>query len=70
MKHVITAFLQRFIEFGEYKDNLYGTSRESIRSALDGGKVCLVDVHAEVSTTGQRPLVARGLMYGPNALCM
>ncbi|CAL8239662.1 unnamed protein product, partial [Gadus morhua 'NCC'] len=39
--------LLRFIEFGEYKDNLYGTSLESIRSVLDRSKVCLVDVHAE-----------------------
>ncbi|CAL8284872.1 unnamed protein product [Merluccius merluccius] len=37
----------KFIEFGEYKDNLYGTSLESIRSVLDRNKVCLVDVHAE-----------------------
>ena len=52
MKHVITTFLPRFIEFGEYKDNLYGTSLESIRSVLDRSKVCLVDVHAEVSAHG------------------
>ncbi|KAJ3607482.1 hypothetical protein NHX12_024533 [Muraenolepis orangiensis] len=39
----------KFIEFGEYKDNLYGTSLESIRSVLDRNKVCLVDLHAEVS---------------------
>uniref|UniRef100_A0A8C5ASQ4 MAGUK p55 scaffold protein 3b n=1 Tax=Gadus morhua TaxID=8049 RepID=A0A8C5ASQ4_GADMO len=42
----------KFIEFGEYKDNLYGTSLESIRSVLDRSKVCLVDVHAEVSAHG------------------
>uniref|UniRef100_A0A668AIX0 MAGUK p55 scaffold protein 3 n=1 Tax=Myripristis murdjan TaxID=586833 RepID=A0A668AIX0_9TELE len=37
----------RFIEYGEYKDNLYGTSLESINSVLDQNKVCLVDVQPE-----------------------
>lgn len=42
--------LCRFIEYGEYKDNLYGTSLESIHRILDQNKVCLVDVQPEVST--------------------
>ncbi|KAL7869072.1 hypothetical protein AOLI_G00130600 [Acnodon oligacanthus] len=37
----------RFIEYGEYKDNLYGTSLESIRSVLAKNKMCLVDVQPE-----------------------
>uniref|UniRef100_A0A7N8YCU4 MAGUK p55 scaffold protein 3b n=1 Tax=Mastacembelus armatus TaxID=205130 RepID=A0A7N8YCU4_9TELE len=40
----------KFIEYGEYKDNLYGTSLESIHRVLDQNKVCLVDVQPEVST--------------------
>lgn len=43
--------LCRFIEYGEYKDNLYGTSLESIHRILDQNKVCLVDVQPEVSIT-------------------
>lgn len=39
----------RFIEYGDYKDNLYGTSLESINRNLDQNKVCLVDVQPEVS---------------------
>lgn len=39
----------RFIEYGEYKENLYGTSLESIHRVLDQKKVCLVDVQPEVS---------------------
>nr|XP_020460969.1 MAGUK p55 subfamily member 3-like isoform X2 [Monopterus albus] len=38
----------KFIEYGEYKDNLYGTSLESIHQVLDQNKVCLVDVQPEV----------------------
>uniref|UniRef100_A0A3P8TT92 MAGUK p55 scaffold protein 3 n=1 Tax=Amphiprion percula TaxID=161767 RepID=A0A3P8TT92_AMPPE len=39
----------KFIEYGEYKENLYGTSLESIHRTLDQNKVCLVDVQPEVS---------------------
>ncbi|XP_051910953.1 MAGUK p55 subfamily member 7 isoform X1 [Hippocampus zosterae] len=34
----------KFIEFGEYKGNYYGTSLDSIRSVLSKNKVCLLDV--------------------------
>ncbi|KAF7666606.1 hypothetical protein LDENG_00100400 [Lucifuga dentata] len=37
----------KFIEYGEYKDNLYGTSLESIHRVLYQNKVCLVDVQPE-----------------------
>ncbi|XP_076856306.1 MAGUK p55 subfamily member 3 isoform X3 [Brachyhypopomus gauderio] len=37
----------KFIEYGEYKDNQYGTSLESIRSVLAKNKMCLVDVQPE-----------------------
>uniref|UniRef100_A0A8C9XWK8 MAGUK p55 scaffold protein 3 n=1 Tax=Sander lucioperca TaxID=283035 RepID=A0A8C9XWK8_SANLU len=41
----------KFIEYGEYKDNLYGTSLESIHKILDQNKVCLVDVQPEALKT-------------------
>lgn len=34
----------RFIEYGEYKGNYYGTSLDSIRSVLAKNKVCLIDI--------------------------
>ncbi|XP_028675436.1 MAGUK p55 subfamily member 3 [Erpetoichthys calabaricus] len=37
----------KFVEHGEYKDNLYGTSLEAIRSVLTRNKLCLVDVQPE-----------------------
>ncbi|XP_063077128.1 MAGUK p55 subfamily member 3 [Engraulis encrasicolus] len=37
----------KFIEFGEYKDNQYGTSLESIRTVLARSKLCLVDIQPE-----------------------
>ncbi|XP_044035726.1 MAGUK p55 subfamily member 3 isoform X1 [Siniperca chuatsi] len=41
----------KFIEYGEYKDNLYGTSLESIHRILDQNKVCLVDVQPQALKT-------------------
>ncbi|NXH11079.1 MPP3 protein, partial [Bucco capensis] len=37
----------KFVEHGEYKENLYGTSLEAIRSVMARKKVCLVDVVPE-----------------------
>ncbi|XP_061441642.1 MAGUK p55 subfamily member 7 isoform X2 [Rhineura floridana] len=34
----------KFIEYGEYKNNYYGTSIDSVRSVLAKNKVCLLDV--------------------------
>ncbi|KAJ7421121.1 MAGUK p55 subfamily member 3 [Willisornis vidua] len=39
--------LNKFVEHGEYKENLYGTSLEAIRSVMAKKKVCLVDVVPE-----------------------
>uniref|UniRef100_UPI0037E78654 MAGUK p55 subfamily member 3-like isoform X2 n=1 Tax=Semicossyphus pulcher TaxID=241346 RepID=UPI0037E78654 len=41
----------KFIEYGEYKDNLYGTLLEAIHRILDQHKVCLVDVQPEALKT-------------------
>uniref|UniRef100_A0A452G5Q8 MAGUK p55 scaffold protein 3 n=1 Tax=Capra hircus TaxID=9925 RepID=A0A452G5Q8_CAPHI len=37
----------KFLEHGEYKDNLYGTSLEAIRVVMARHKVCLVDVEPD-----------------------
>lgn len=35
----------KFIEHGEYKGQLYGTSAESVRSIVNAGCVCLLSPH-------------------------
>ncbi|KAL4717567.1 hypothetical protein ACJJTC_000716 [Scirpophaga incertulas] len=35
----------KFIEHGEYKGNLYGTSAESVESIINGGRVCVLSPH-------------------------
>ncbi|XP_063156937.1 MAGUK p55 subfamily member 3 [Candoia aspera] len=37
----------KFVEHGEYKENLYGMSLEAIQSVMSKNKVCLVDVVPE-----------------------
>ncbi|XP_078234094.1 MAGUK p55 subfamily member 3 isoform X1 [Pogona vitticeps] len=37
----------KFVEHGEYKENLYGTSLEAIQSVMAKNKICLVDVVPE-----------------------
>ncbi|XP_075407028.1 MAGUK p55 subfamily member 7 [Tenrec ecaudatus] len=45
-KHLFETDVQnnKFIEYGEYKNNYYGTSIDSVRSVLARNKVCLLDV--------------------------
>uniref|UniRef100_A0A8C8VJX7 MAGUK p55 subfamily member 7 n=1 Tax=Pelusios castaneus TaxID=367368 RepID=A0A8C8VJX7_9SAUR len=45
-KHLFETDVQnnKFIEYGEYKNNYYGTSIDSVRSVLSKNKVCLLDV--------------------------
>lgn len=38
-----------FIEFGEYKGNLYGTSSESVKMLVNAGHVCILNPHYQVS---------------------
>lgn len=40
----------RFLEYGEYKGNLYGTSIESVKDVLNSGKICVIDIEPNVST--------------------
>ncbi|XP_045382633.1 MAGUK p55 subfamily member 3 isoform X1 [Lemur catta] len=37
----------KFLEHGEYKENLYGTSLDAIQAVMAKNKVCLVDVEPE-----------------------
>ncbi|XP_053273266.1 MAGUK p55 subfamily member 4 [Pleuronectes platessa] len=38
------VYNNRFLEYGEYKGNLYGTSIESVRDVLNRGKICVIDI--------------------------
>ena len=50
-RQTMENFIQKrkFIEFGEYKGCLYGTSKDSIKRALKTGKTCVLKVQPEAS---------------------
>lgn len=37
----------KFIEFGEYKGNLYGTASASVRAVMEGGQVAVLNPHSQ-----------------------
>ena len=42
--------MYRFVEFGEFKGNLYGTTYASIRAVISSGRICLLCPHTQVNT--------------------
>ncbi|CAG5933909.1 unnamed protein product [Menidia menidia] len=38
------VYNNRFLEYGEYKGNMYGTSIDSVRAVLNGGNMCVIDI--------------------------
>ncbi|XP_078272046.1 MAGUK p55 subfamily member 7 isoform X2 [Rhinoraja longicauda] len=48
-KHLFETDVQnnKFIEYGEYRGNLYGTNIDSVRFVLAKNKVCLLDVQCQ-----------------------
>uniref|UniRef100_A0A7M4FR23 MAGUK p55 scaffold protein 4 n=1 Tax=Crocodylus porosus TaxID=8502 RepID=A0A7M4FR23_CROPO len=41
------VYTHRMLQYGEYKGNLYGTSVDAVRTVLDEGKVCIVDLEPQ-----------------------
>lgn len=39
----------KFIEFGEFEKNLYGTSTDSVREVVNSGRICLLCLHTRVN---------------------
>ena len=38
----------RFLEYGEYAENLYGTTFDAIRTTNKSGKMCVLDINPQV----------------------
>lgn len=38
----------KFVEHGEYEKNYYGTSLDAIRSVVNSGKICVLNLHPQV----------------------
>ncbi|XP_056391031.1 MAGUK p55 subfamily member 4 isoform X3 [Hyla sarda] len=42
-----------FLEYGEYKGHMYGTSVDTVKEVLDAGKICIIDLEPQ-GVTGAR----------------
>ncbi|KAM8806795.1 MAGUK p55 subfamily member 4 [Eudromia elegans] len=41
------VYTHRMLEYGEYKGYLYGTSVDAVRTVLDEGKICVIDLEPQ-----------------------
>ncbi|KAJ8349898.1 hypothetical protein SKAU_G00250280 [Synaphobranchus kaupii] len=50
------VYNHRFVEYGEYKGNMYGTSVNAVSEVLGSGKICVIDIepHAIQSVRTQK----------------
>lgn len=53
----------KFIEFGEYKGNLYGTSAESVESLVNAGYVCILNPHYQALKMLRIPQLKPYIVY-------
>ncbi|KAL6442257.1 hypothetical protein ACFW04_002490 [Cataglyphis niger] len=53
----------KFIEYGEYKGNLYGTSSESVSSLVNAGYVCLLNSHYQALKMLRTPQLRPYVIY-------
>ncbi|XP_018405872.1 PREDICTED: MAGUK p55 subfamily member 7 isoform X4 [Cyphomyrmex costatus] len=53
----------KFIEYGEYKGNLYGTSSESVSSLVNAGYVCLLSPHYQALKMLRTPQLRPYIIY-------
>lgn len=53
----------RFVEFGEFKGNLYGTTYSSIWSVIQKGKICLLCPHAQALRYLRSPEIKPFVIY-------
>ncbi|KAM3917431.1 MAGUK p55 subfamily member 4 [Leptodactylus fuscus] len=42
-----------FLEYGEYKGHMYGTSMDTVKEVLDAGKICIIDLEPQGVTSAR-----------------
>lgn len=53
----------KFIEYGEYKGNLYGTSTESVKAIINAGHVCILNPHYQALKMLRTPQLRPYIIY-------
>lgn len=50
-RHVFEADIRanKFVEHGQYQKDYYGTSLDAIKSVVVSGKICVLNLHPQVS---------------------
>ncbi|KAG9473361.1 hypothetical protein GDO78_016504, partial [Eleutherodactylus coqui] len=41
------VYSHSFLEYGEYKGHMYGTSTDTVKEVLDAGKICIIDLEPQ-----------------------
>ncbi|KAG7233912.1 hypothetical protein CRUP_021693, partial [Coryphaenoides rupestris] len=52
-----------FLEYGDYKGNLYGTSIQAVREVLDAGKICVLDIEPNAIQAVRTPELKAFIVY-------
>ena len=42
----------KYLEYGDFNGNLYGTRLDTVRQVIDSGKMCVLDVNPTVGLNG------------------
>jgi guanylate kinase len=53
----------KFIEYGEYKGNLYGTSADSVKAIVNSGHVCILNPHYQALKMLRTPQLKPYIIY-------
>ncbi|KAK7893527.1 hypothetical protein WMY93_022679 [Mugilogobius chulae] len=53
----------KFLEYGEYRGNYYGTSSESVREVLGSGKICVIDIEPNALQAVRTPELRPYIVY-------
>ncbi|XP_035496755.1 MAGUK p55 subfamily member 4 [Scophthalmus maximus] len=57
------VYNNRFLEYGENKGNMYGTSIESVRNVLNSGKICVIDIEPNAIQAVRTPELRAYIIY-------
>ncbi|CAL9698730.1 unnamed protein product [Knipowitschia caucasica] len=53
----------KFLEYGEYKGNYYGTSSEAVSAVLNSGKICVIDIESNALQAVRTPELRAFVVY-------
>ena len=66
-RHLFEADIRanKFVEHGHYQKDYYGTSLESIRTVVNSGKICVLNLHPQVSVADTKAKKTIAIFLSP-----